>query len=67
MVRVDSELAMVVMPAHYRLVPLALRERSTRQVELATESDFRNSLPALRIGCHPAIRAFVRPARVRAA
>lgn len=54
MVRVDSELAMVVMPAHYHLATNALREElSVRNVELATERDFRRQFPRCELGAIP--------------
>jgi len=54
MARVDSELIMVVMPAHYRLVPRALRdELKAERVELATERDFQRRFPRCELGAIP--------------
>jgi len=54
MVRIDGELAMVVMPAHYQLVPLALRkELNAERVELARERDFRRQFPRCEVGAIP--------------
>ena len=56
MVRVDAELSMVVMPAHYRLVPRQLGEAlGAARVELATESQFRNRFPRCELGAIPPI------------
>ena len=54
MVRIDSELIMVVMPAHFRLVPLALREElGAKRVELATEREFQRRFPRCDLGAIP--------------
>lgn len=54
MVRVDTELVMVVMPAHFHLVPQALREELNAQhVELAAERDFRRQFPRCEVGAIP--------------
>jgi Ala-tRNA(Pro) deacylase len=54
MARVDSELMMVVMPAHYRLVPQALRhELNAKNVELATERHFQRRFPRCELGAIP--------------
>lgn len=54
MARVDSELVMVVIPAHYHLVPLALRdELKAKSVELATERDFQRRFPRCEPGAMP--------------
>ncbi len=54
MARVDSELVMVVMPAHYRLAPLALcAELKAQSVELATERDFQRQFPRCELGAIP--------------
>ncbi|MDB6059958.1 MAG: YbaK/prolyl-tRNA synthetase associated region [Verrucomicrobiaceae bacterium] len=69
MVRLDEELAMVVMPAHYRLAPKLLGESlGVKRVELATERQFRNRFPRCEVGSIPPIghlfgvRAFLVPA-----
>lgn len=68
MVRLEDELAMVVLPAHYRLVPQQLAEElGVSRVELATERQFRNRFPRCELGAIPPIghlfgfRAFVLP------
>ena len=54
MVHIDSELAMVVMPAHYHLAPLALRdELKAQRVTLATERDFQRQFPRCELGAIP--------------
>lgn len=54
MARVDSELLMVVMPAHYRLVPSALRdELGANKVELAAEKHFQRRFPRCELGAIP--------------
>ncbi len=54
MARADSELVMVVMPAHYYLVPLVLREvLKVERVELAAERDFQRRFPRCEIGAMP--------------
>lgn len=54
MVRVDAELAMVVMPAHFQLVPQALREElNVQHVELAAERDFKRQFPRCELGAIP--------------
>lgn len=56
MVRVDDELTMVVIPAHYRLVPKLLGEAlGASRVELATENQFRNRFPRCELGAIPPI------------
>jgi Ala-tRNA(Pro) deacylase len=56
MVRADDELAMVVMPANYRLVPKLLREElGANRVELAAERQFRNRFPRCELGAIPPI------------
>lgn len=52
--RIDGELVMVVMPAHYRLAPAQLRgELGAERVELATERHFRNRFPRCELGAIP--------------
>jgi Ala-tRNA(Pro) deacylase len=54
MARVDSELVMVVMPANYHLVPLALRdELKVERIELAAEKDFQRRFPRCELGAIP--------------
>lgn len=54
MARVDGELVMVVIPAHYRLVPAVLREElGASRVQLATERDFRRRFPRCELGAIP--------------
>jgi len=54
MARIDSELVMVVIPAHYHLVPLALRdELKAGSVELAAERDFQRRFPRCELGAMP--------------
>ncbi len=54
MVRVDTELAMVVMPAHFHLVPQALREElGAQRIELAAERDFKRQFPRCEVGAIP--------------
>ena len=54
MAHIDSELVMVVMPAHYHLVPLALRDAlNANSVELATERDFQRRFPRCELGAIP--------------
>jgi Ala-tRNA(Pro) deacylase len=56
MVRVDMELAMVVMPANYRLVPkLLAQELQAPRVEIAAEKQFRNRFPRCELGAIPPI------------
>ncbi len=54
MARVDSELVMLVIPAHYHLVPPALRDAlKASSVELATERDFQRRFPRCELGAMP--------------
>lgn len=54
MVRIDGELAMVVMPAHFHLVPQALcEELGVQRVELAPERDFKRQFPRCEVGAIP--------------
>lgn len=54
MVRIDSELAMVVIPAHYHVMPLALREElGAQRVELVAERDFKRQFPRCEVGAIP--------------
>lgn len=54
MVRVDAELVMVVMPAHFQLESQALSEELNAQhVELAAERDFRRQFPRCEVGAIP--------------
>lgn len=56
MVRLDTELAMVVMPANYRLVPKRLAEElHVPRVQLAAERQFRNRFPRCELGAIPPI------------
>jgi len=54
MARVDGELVMVVMPAHYRLVPSVLcEELGASTVELAAEKQFQRRFPRCELGAIP--------------
>ncbi len=54
MARIDAELAMVVMPVHYRLAPELLREAlQAERVELAEERHFRHRFPRCEVGAMP--------------
>lgn len=53
-VRADTELLLVVMPAHYHLVrPALCDELKAQSVELATERDFRRRFPRCEVGAIP--------------
>lgn len=54
MVRADAELTMVVMPAHFKLVPQTLcEELAVERVELATEREFKRQFPRCEVGAIP--------------
>lgn len=54
MARVDAELVMIVMPAHYRLASTALREElGAKKIELATERYFQRRFPRCEPGAMP--------------
>jgi len=54
MARIDGELAMVVMPAHYRLAPELLRQSlQAEKVELAEERQFKHRFPRCELGAMP--------------
>ncbi len=66
MVHIDAELAMVVMPAHFHLVPQALcEELKAQRIELATEREFKRQFPRCEVGAIPpfghlfGVRAFM--------
>lgn len=69
MVRIEDELAMVVMPGNYRLIPRRMaKELGVSRVQLAAEKQFRNRFPRCELGAIPPIghlfgvRAFAVPA-----
>lgn len=54
MARIDGELAMVVMPVHYRLAPELLRQSlQAEKVELAEERHFKHRFPRCELGAMP--------------
>lgn len=56
MLRLDGELVMVVLPAHYRVSLEALRRcLDATQIELAAERRFRNHFPRCELGAIPPI------------
>ncbi|MBI2603208.1 MAG: YbaK/EbsC family protein [Deltaproteobacteria bacterium] len=52
-VKIDGELAMVVMPGNMRLDMRDLREALDSSVKLATEDDFQGRFPGCEIGAMP--------------
>jgi Ala-tRNA(Pro) deacylase len=68
MVRADSELAMMVVPCHYRVALESLREcLGASKVELAPEQQFQRRFPRCEVGAMPpfghlfGLRAFMMP------
>ena len=54
MVKIDGEMAMAVLPASYKVVFASLKEAAgAKQVELATEQEFRDMFPECEIGAMP--------------
>lgn len=53
MVKMDGELAMLVLPASRRLVLADLREMLGANVRLATEVEFRDAFPDCEVGAMP--------------
>jgi len=54
MARIDGELAMVVMPVHYRLATELLRQSlQAEKVELAEERQFQHRFPRCEVGAMP--------------
>jgi len=68
MIKLDDELAMVVMPSHHQLVMERLaQELGVKGAQLAAERQFRNRFPRCELGAVPpighifGIRAFIAP------
>ena len=54
MVKIDGQMAMAVLPASYKVVFASLKEATgAKQVELATEQEFRDMFPECEIGAMP--------------
>jgi Ala-tRNA(Pro) deacylase len=54
MTRIDGELAMVVMPVHYRLATELLRQSlGAKKIELAEERHFQHRFPRCEVGAMP--------------